>query len=261
MPDFKDPTEIWNDLVKVGVAKTKLKVNKLIVLAVMAGIFIAIGSALFTAVTQDILLGESIGMISLVGGIVFSVGLMMVVFAGSELFTGNNLIVISALAKKSTWRGLLKNWVWVFIGNFIGSLIMVFIMYHSGLVTGAVAERAIAIAQSKISLTWIEALMRGVLCNFLVVLAIAFASGEVDEISGKIFGILFPIMAFVALGYEHSVANMYFVPMGIFLDGGISWGAFFIKNLIPVTIGNIIGGSIFVSAVYWYVYVKKGGKK
>lgn len=259
MPDyFKSPVEIWNFLVNTGVAKIKLKFNKMIVLAIMAGVFIAIGSALFTSITQGLTGEADKGYGSLVGGIVFSVGLMLVVFAGSELFTGNNLIVISTLAKKTTLRELLKNWFWVYIGNFVGALLMVFLMYYSGLLTGLIGERAIAIANAKVSLTFAQALTRGILCNFLVCLAIAFASADVHEI-GKIFGILFPIMAFVALGYEHSVANMYFIPIGIVLAKSttLNLSTMFIKNLIPVTIGNIIGGSLFVSTVYWYIYVRK----
>lgn len=186
---FKSPPEIYESLVEVGVQKVNLPAIKLLLLGIMAGVFIAIGSALFTAVTQGTINGGNAGYASLVGGIVFSVSLMLVIFAGSELFTGNNLIFISTLAKKTTIKGLLRNWTIVYIGNFIGALILVALMYHGGLATGVVGERA---------------------------LAIALASADVHEI-GKIFGILFPIMAFVALGYKHSIANMYFLPMGILL--------------------------------------------
>jgi len=255
---FKSPPEIYESLVEVGVQKVNLPAVKLLLLGIMAGVFIGIGSALFTAVTQDAINGGNAGYASLIGGIVFSVGLMLVIFAGSELFTGNNLIFISTLSKKTTIKGLLRNWTIVYIGNFIGALILVFLMYHGGLLTGAVGERALAIANAKVSLTFMEVLIRGMLANFLVCLAIALASADVHEI-GKIFGILFPIMAFVALGYEHSIANMYFLPMGILLGKSalLNWSTMFAKNLIPATIGNIIGGSIFVGLTYWYIYVKK----
>jgi len=254
----KSPPEVYQSLIEIGVNKVNLPVVKLLLLGIMAGIFIGIGSALFTVVTQGIMNGADVGYATLVGGIVFSVGLMLVVFAGSELFTGNNLIFISTLAKKTTIKGLLRNWVFVYIGNFIGSLILVFLMYHSGLLSGAVGERALAIANFKVSLTFTQVLIRGILANFLVCLAIALASADVHEI-GKIFGILFPIMAFVALGYEHSVANMYFLPAGIMLGKSalLNWGAIFTRNLIPATIGNIIGGSLLVGAVYWFIYIRK----
>ncbi|KKR78826.1 MAG: hypothetical protein UU24_C0024G0007 [Candidatus Nomurabacteria bacterium GW2011_GWA2_40_9] len=254
----KSPPEVYQSLIEIGVNKVNLPVVKLLLLGIMAGIFIGIGSALFTVVTQGIMKGTDVGYATLVGGIVFSVGLMLVVFAGSELFTGNNLIFISTLARKTTIKGLLRNWIFVYIGNFIGSLILAFLMYHGGLLSGAVGERALAIASFKVSLTFTQVLIRGVLANFLVCLAIALASADVHEI-GKIFGILFPIMAFVALGYEHSVANMYFLPAGIMLGKSalLNWGTIFTKNLIPATIGNIIGGSILVGAVYWFIYLKK----
>ena len=258
---FRAPPEIYEYLVKIGIQKVKLPIAKLLLLGIMAGIFIGIGSALFTTVTQGIIDGANIGYASLVGGIVFSVGLMLVVFAGAELFTGNNLMFIGMLDKKITIKELLRNWFFVYIGNFIGALILALLMYYGGLLDGAVGERALAIANVKVSLTFIQVLVRAILANFLVCLAIALASADVNEI-GKIFGILFPIMAFVALGYEHSIANMYFLPAGILLGKSalLNWGTIFTKNLIVVTIGNIIGGAFLVGAVYWYAYVRKGNR-
>ncbi len=213
-------------------------------------------------------------MSSFVTGAVFSVGLMLVVIAGAELFTGNNLMLMSVLDKRANLSKMLYKWLVVFIANFIGSILLAYLYYETNLWKMgdmAVGLSALKIAVMKVNLTFGEALTRGVLCNWLVCLAVWMALASRD-VAGKIVAIFFPIMAFVALGFEHSIANMYFVPLGIFLKNyifvdpalnvaGLTWGNFFIKNLLPVTIGNIICGAFFVGLVYWTVYVRDSIKK
>jgi formate/nitrite transporter len=215
------------------------------------------------------------GLTKFMAGAVFSVGLMLVVIAGAELFTGDNLIVISALEKKVRWGELLKTWVAVYIGNLIGSVLIALLLYWSGLWSmngNLVGAAALKIAGSKVGLTFVQGLVRGILCNWLVCLAVWMATSSKDVI-GKLFAVFFPVMAFVASGFEHSIANMFFIPYGILLKSvpkvveatgktladyaGLNWGTLWTKNLIPVTIGNIIGGAFFVGFIYWFVYLKK----
>jgi formate/nitrite transporter len=200
------------------------------------------------------------GISTLVFASVFSVGLMLVVIAGAELFTGNNLMFMSVLAGEAKFSQMLSKWVIVFIANFLGSLLIVWFMDASGLVSGAVADKALAIAKAKVGLDFAPAFFRAIMCNWLVCLAVWLALAAHDVV-GKIFGIFFPIMAFVASGFEHSIANMYFIPIGMTLDSSlITWGGF-IKNLIPVTLGNIVGGAFFVGTLYWLVFRKCAVKK
>jgi len=212
-----------------------------------------------------------IGFSKILGGAAFSVGLMLVVIAGAELFTGNNLMVSSVMMKEITFSTMLKRWGVVFLANFIGSMIIVFVFYFSGLWKtgdGALGVAAVKIAYTKTALSFGEALWRGIGCNWLVCLAVWMALAA-RQIIGKIFAIFFPIMAFVAIGFEHSVANMYFIPTGILLMSGagfsnvpgvdpniLGWINFFWRNLLPVTIGNIIGGTVFVGMSYWGAYLR-----
>jgi formate/nitrite transporter len=259
--------------------KCRVPTKKFFVLAILAGAFIAFGAELSIMVSHDIGTRMSVGFAKFLAGSVFSVGLMLVVIAGSELFTGDNLIVIAALEKKIRWSELFKAWGIVYVGNFIGSMIIVIMMFYSGLWAtngSVVGATAVNIANAKVHLTFLQALMRGIGCNWLVCLAVWMAMSSKDII-GKIFAIYFPIMAFVASGFEHSVANMFFIPYGIFLKSvpniisatgkpasvftSLNWGTFFVNNLIPVTIGNIIGGAFFVGIIYWYIYLKKEPSK
>jgi len=262
----------------VGVKKAAAGVYQLLVLGFFAGAYIAFGGALATLVGHDASKYVGVGLAQLFAGAVFSVGLMLVVIAGAELFTGNNLMLISALDGRITWGTLLQKWGIVYVANFVGAMLLVGIMYGSGLWrTGnlGVAAKALAIANAKVNLTFHEALLRGIACNWLVCLGVWMAMAG-RQVVCKIFAIFFPIMAFVALGFEHSVANMYFIPLGIVLKAtgqaagayqaafpaaslsGLTWGAFLVKNLVPVTIGNIIGGAGLVGMLYWSVYLKKG---
>lgn len=265
---IKKPAEIAEVIAcSVGVNKCKLPIGKMFVLAIFAGVYIGFGAILCSTVTQDMSTFLGLGMAKFFGGAAFSVGLMLVVLCGAELFTGNNLIMTSALDKQATWLGLAKNWIIVYIGNFAGSLLLVLIWFYSGLWKmggDALGAKAVAIASSKVDLSWVEAFCRGILCNILVCLAV-WMSISAENTVGKIFAIFFPIMAFVASGFEHSVANMYFIPIGILVAGlgvgtpsaNLNWLGFFMNNLIPVTLGNIVGGAIFIGALYWYVYRRK----
>jgi formate/nitrite transporter len=254
--DAHSPREIAALVEAVGVAKARLPALNTLVLGVLAGAFIAFGAMFTTLVTTGNDLGFGIN--RLVGGVAFSLGLILVVVGGAELFTGNNLIVMAWADRKITARQLLRNWGLVFAGNFVGALGAAVLVYLSGVLQlgdGAVAATASQTATAKVALPFVEAFFRGVLCNTLVCLAIwlCFAA---HTVSGKILAIIFPISAFVALGFEHSIANMYFIPLGWLLDADGVTLASFLGNLIPVTLGNIVGGSLFVALVYWLVYLR-----
>lgn len=258
----------------VCVKKVNSSILRLTILGIFAGVFIGFGAQFATLVGHDMGKYLGVGFTKLVMGAVFSVGLMLVVIAGAELFTGNNLVVLSALDKKTTWGRVLRNWTIVYIANFIGSILLVYLIIWSGLWktnnygTGAFALK---IANGKVNLSFLAAFSRAILCNWLVCLAVWMAIAA-RHVVGKIFAILFPIMAFVASGYEHSVANMFFIPKGILLKSysevvnaaglslnslsNLTWGGFLVKNLIPVTLGNIVGGAFFVAFLYWVVFLK-----
>ncbi len=252
----------------VGVRKATSPISNTLILGVLAGVYIGFGAALATLVGHDAAGKVGVGIAQLLTGAVFSVGLMLVVVAGAELFTGNNLMIAGVLGKQYGLGRMLGLWGLVYVANFIGALLLVFIMYHSGLwrmASGALGEQAVAIAKAKVDLPVTQAFFRGIGCNWLVCLAVWMALSAKD-IAGKILAVFFPIMAFVALGYEHSVANMYFVPMGLLLKStftavgmdltSLSWGRFLTANLIPVTLGNLVGGAAFVGSTYWWVYAK-----
>lgn len=266
------PQEIAKSIVGAAQKKTSLAVPSLVMLAILAGAYIALGAVIFTIITNDLAVYIGDGLSRLVGGVSFSLGLILVVLGGAELFTGNNLLVAGYLDKKVSGRQVLSNWFWVFLFNFVGALIVVALFYYSGIWKandGGVAVRIINIAYAKTTLPWTEALFRGILCNWLVCLAVWIAMAGKDAIS-KILAIMIPITAFVAAGFEHSIANMYFIPMGILVQNsevaagllapavlqGITWQAFIFNNLIPVTIGNIIGGVVFVAVAYWTCYLR-----
>jgi len=265
----KAPPEIAQTMCDVGCKKTQLRFDKMFVLAILAGVYIGFGGQLMTTVKVGLSTTLGTGFASFLGGAVFSVGLMLVVIGGAELFTGNNLIVVACCSKKAAVSGLLKNWVVVYIGNFVGSLLLALIVFggfYAYRDPGSMGSLALGIADAKVNLSFIEALCRGILCNWLVCMAVWLAVSSHDTV-GKIFAIFFPIMAFVAMGFEHSIANMYLIPVGLFLkdfaglsaSANLTWAGFIQYNLIPVTIGNIIGGAFFVGVLYWYVYMK--GKK
>jgi len=282
------PGEVAGNACNASKAKTGLPVGKMIVLGLLAGAYIGFGAYLATTVSHDVPAYLGNGISQLLLGSVFTVGLMLVIIAGAELFTGNNMfMMVGALEGTIGWGSLVKNWIIIWVFNFVGALILVFLVFGAfyagdapGLFGGGVGAKAVAIAKGKVELTWFAAFFRAILCNWLVCLAVWLALASKDVI-GKIFGIFFPIMAFVTMGMEHSVANMFFIPMGLMIKGNqtilevaaatatdpeaykaavqsnLTWGALFVKNLIPVTIGNIIGGAIFVGTSYWYSFLRK----
>jgi formate/nitrite transporter len=277
--DCKAPAAVAADLNEnICVKKTRNDPFRLLVLGILAGAYIAFGGELSNIIGHDAAKFVGAGLAAFIKGSVFSVGLMLVVIAGAELFTGNTLITISVLDGKSRFSGLLYNWSIVYVANMIGSLLVAYIMFGSGLFEGpnvAVGAAALKTAAGKASLAFWPAFFRGILCNWLVCLAVWMALTSRNTI-GKVWAIFFPIMAFVASGFEHSVANMYFIPVGILLKGvnevvaaagltadklaNVGLYGFFIKNLIPVTLGNIVGGGFFVATLYWLAYVRKSRK-
>ncbi|NMA55698.1 MAG: formate/nitrite transporter family protein [Firmicutes bacterium] len=273
---FSTPAETAKGLLDVGKAKGNLSGTNMILLGILAGVYIALAAQLATIATNDMgaLYGD--GLTRVVMGVTFTLGLMLVVIAGAELWTGNNLMVPAAYTGVISWGQLLKNWLLVYFSNFLGSLLMVWLMAASGLWQangGAVGARALGIALGKVEISFGAAVARGILCNMLVTLAVIFALAAKD-IAGKLWGMFFPIAAFVTSGFEHSIANMYFVPAGIMLTGdakivellgrdvsGLTWGSFIANNLIPVTLGNLIGGAVIVATGYYLIYIKPSQTK
>ena len=256
-----------------GVAKAALPTLRMFALAVLAGAFIALGAVFSTAATAGLSGALPYGVVRVIGGLTFSLGLILVVVAGAELFTGNNLIVMAWAGRKVTTGQLLRNWAIVYVGNMVGATataVLVFLSGHFDGGGGIVGSNALAIASAKTQLGFPEAVALGVLCNALVCLAVWLCMSA-RSTTDRILAVIFPITAFVAAGFEHSVANMYFIPAGLFLKSGaepgqlasagdlshLTWDAFFVENLLPVTLGNIIGGSLLVGLVYWSIYLRK----
>ena len=253
--DALAPVQIARLVEEVGVNKANLGFIQTLTLSALAGGFIAFGAMFYTVAITGSTLG--IGPTRLIGGAAFSLGLIMVIIGGAELFTGNSLIVMAWASRRITLAALLRNWCIVYLGNLIGAVAVAVLVHISGVLSlgdGAVGATAEAIATDKLALDPLQAFVRGILCNILVCLAVwmCFAARDV---SGKVFVILFPITAFVALGFEHSVANMYLIPVGMLNAGVFNVGGA-IANLIVVTVGNIIGGGVLVALVYWLVYLR-----
>jgi len=251
------PAEIHEVWIGNGVKKGNLKVFKMILLGVLAGLFIGFGAHANIVASQTLATTVDPGLAKLIGASVFPVGLMLVILAGAELFTGNNLMTLAVMDKKITISQMLKNWVVVYIANFVGSVLLAFLVTKTGLYgSEAMAAKAIGIATGKVGLTFSQAVISGIFCNILVVLACWMQAGS-KEMIGKLIAIWFPIMLFVLSGFEHSVANMFFIPLGMFVGADITWAQVWINNLIPVTIGNIIGGAIFIPFFYSSIYGTK----
>lgn len=268
------PSEMAVQAELVGVSKANMSVSKTLVLAMLAGAFIAFGSIFFTTVTAGSTLPY--GITRLIGGISFSLGLVLVIVGGAELFTGNNLIAMAWANKKISTSQILKNWALVYVGNMTGALFVAVLLFFSGqylFASGMVGINILNIAKAKCELGFTQAVTLGILCNILVCLAVWLCFSS-QSVSGKILSIVFPITAFVASGFEHSIANMYFIPEAILvLNHGdtkflslantsaqnyesITWSNYVLHNLIPVTIGNIIGGAVLVGLVYWFVFLR-----
>jgi formate/nitrite transporter len=249
------PQHIAELMVGAGERKAGLPLPTVLILGFLAGAFIALGFLLDIRVIAN-LPHEWGSFGSLIGGAVFPVGLILVILAGGELLTGNMMSLPMALmSKKITVRKLLKNWFWVTISNFVGAIFVAYCFGHIvGLTeTGPYLTKTVAMAQGKLNDTFLQAFFSAIGCNWLVALAV-WLSYSSSEISGKILGIWFPIMAFVAIGFQHVVANMFLIPAAIFA-GHATWMDY-INNFVPVFLGNMVGGSIFVAAAYWFSYLR-----
>jgi formate/nitrite transporter len=266
------PYEMAQKAEEVGVQKAENATSATFTLAVLAGTFIALGAMFATIVATGTTGAWPFGITRLLVGLAFCLGLILVVVGGAELFTGNNLIIMAWASRRVTTLGLLRNWAIVYVGNLVGALgtvILIFSTRQYTLAVGSVGTTALLIADGKVNLGFFQAFALGIMCNILVCLAI-WASFSARSTVDRIAVILFPITAFVAAGFEHSVANMYFIPIGLFIKqfdpafaastglnlSNLTWSNFLASNLLPVTIGNIIGGSLFVGAVYWLVFLR-----
>ncbi len=270
------PAQIARRAEDLGVVKASMDGTRLFVLAILAGAFIGLGAMAATTMwtgTEGIV---PFGIARMLGGLVFSLGLILVVLGGAELFTGNNLMVMALAGRRITLAALLRAWGIVFTGNLVGALgtaLLVFLAGHHLLANGEVGKTALAIGEAKSSLPFVRAFFMGVLCNVLVCLAVWICYGA-RTTTDKLLAVLFPIAAFVAAGFEHSVANMYFVPNALLIQalaGDEFWNltggspsdyptlglAGLVANLIPVTAGNIVGGGVLVGLVYWFIYLRR----
>lgn len=273
--DSYSPKEMANRVENVGITKGNLDFWSTLALSVLAGVFISFGAMFSTFVIHDSLL--TVGFTRLIGGFAFCLGLILVIVAGAELFTGNTLLVMAYVSKKITLKKLLRNWGIVFIGNFIGAIIMVLLVFwsdHWAMNNYKVGAKALQIAIDKVHLSFMIAFIRGILCNIIVCLAVwlCFSCRNTGD---KIMAIIFPITAFATLGFEHSIANMYFISAGLLLKNtaavqgltnpaainSLTYGSFLIKNLLPVTLGNIVGGSIVIGIIYWFIYLRRDAQE
>ena len=272
---FQTITEVIEQNIQNGIKKTNLTTKKLILLGIAAGFFIGIGAEASSLAMHGI---SNVGLARTVAGAVFPIGLMLIVLLGGELFTGNCLISMAVYDKKAKLKGMIRNLTIVYISNFIGAALMAWMINNCGQLNfsdGGAGAFTIKVALGKVGIDPMQAIVSGILCNVLVCLAI-FMAATAKDVAGKCIAIFFPIFVFVISGFEHCVANMYYIPAGIFAAhnplyvakateiygitaeqlSGLNFGTIF-SNLIPVTIGNIIGGMVFVGLLYWYLYRKK----
>ena len=272
--NFLTPSEIAEFAVNVGVKKANLSVIKQFLLGILAGAFIAFGSQVANMAAYDI---SSVSIGKFIAGLIFPAGLMLVLMAGAELFTGNCLMIIAFAEKKISFIKMLRSWLIVYLGNLAGGILIAYLISWSGQLNysaGLLGGFTLKAAAGKVMLSFMNAFVLGILCNWLVCLAVWMSFGAKDGIS-KAVVIFFPIWLFVASGFEHSIANMYYISAGILAKANtlyvnkalelgtsqaavdaLNWGAMFTKNLLPVTLGNILGGSGFVGIIYWFVYLR-----
>lgn len=259
--DAFSPKEIARKVEEVGVTKARLPIRSMLMLGVLAGAFIGLGALYYVIVRSDASLSAAIRQI--LGGMAFALGLILVTVAGAELFTGNNLLILAWADRKISTFELMRSWAVVAIGNFIGAVglaVLVFLSRHAEINDGLVGEEYLRVAAQKIAMPFWTAFFRGVLCNALVCLAVWMALAG-RSVVDKVVAIVVPVSAFVAAGFEHSVANMYLVPMAMLLQGAkgneshvlIGWLGF-LHNLVPVLLGNLVGGSVLVGVVYYLIY-------
>ena len=266
--DAFSPKEIAAQVETIGVAKARLPLVSMLMLSVVAGAFIGLGALYFVLVKSDLSLGFAAGQV--LGGVAFALGLILVVVAGAELFTGNNLLAMAWADGKISTLDLLRNWAIVCGGNFIGAAglaLFVFLSRHPEMNDGAIAEEYLSIAAAKVAMPFWTAFFKGILCNVLVCMAVWMALAG-RSVVDKAVAIVFPISAFVAAGFEHSVANMYLIPLAMLLQtfgnvgataNTVTWVGFF-GNLVPVILGNIVGGSVLVGLVYHVIYRRTPGR-
>jgi formate transporter len=271
------PAEIAHKAEEIGVKKAGLDAPSTVVLAVLAGAFIALGAIFSTTVSAGTAGSLPFGVVRLLSGLVFSLGLILVIVGGAELFTGNNLIIMAWASRRVSTRQLLRNWALVYGGNLIGAISTATLVFASGQYRfgrGAVGNAALDIANAKLHLGFLEGVVLGILCNGLVCLAVWLSYGA-RSTTDKILAIVPPIAAFVAAGFEHSIANMYFLPIALLIRAAapdafwhaigktaddypdLTWTSAVLGNLVPVTFGNIIGGVLLVGVVYWFVFLRK----
>lgn len=273
--NFLTPAETAQSFIGIGNYKVNMPVPKVLISSFLAGAYIALAAQVMTTVTHDMGGPFGVGFTSFIGGCVFGIALVLVLVAGSDLFTGSCLHSIGWLNNSLTSKQVLNNWIVVYAGNFVGSLFLVWMMYSSGIWDGhgsQIGAHAVAIAYKKTHLTFWEAFVRGMGCNWLVCLAVVIVAAGQDTM-GKIAGAWFPVMVFIASGFEHCVANMFIIPAGLVaqLDPSVAsvvmsnhpgWdlstlnlNSFLVNNLLPVTLGNIVSGAGLVGGIYWYLYV------
>ncbi|MGL5440559.1 MAG: formate/nitrite transporter family protein [Filifactoraceae bacterium] len=275
---YNTPRETTKLIIESGCTKALLSIPHMIFLSFIAGVFTAFAAEGSTMAAYNLLSNpDTYGLGRVLSGAIFGTGLMIVIITGGELFNGNNLMIVGLLNKNYSFKSMIKNWIFVYIGNFLGSVFIAYLMYHSKLFNhsnGLLGGMTIRIAVNKINLSFLSALYLGIMCNILICSAVLMAMAAKD-ITGKLFSCFFPIWLFITSGFENSIANMYYIPAGILskndlfyvkaseispttLDS-LNWSTMVINNLIPVTIGNIIGGSFFIGILYWYVH-SNGGK-
>ena len=251
---YVSPAEVCGNFLAVGERKAALPLDQMLVMAVLAGAFIALAGV---ASTWGSMLVENLSLRRLIAGCVFPAGLAMVVLTGTELFTGNCLMSIALLDRRITLPAMLRNWCVVYVGNFIGAAAVAAMAVWGGVFAGK-EDLLIATAMGKI-MPVEQAVFRGILCNILVCLGVLMAAAATDA-GGKVVSLFFPVAAFVMAGYEHSVANMYYLTAGVLAGADLSAADIVLRNLLPVTVGNIIGGAVILGGGYWYMY-RKGTEK
>lgn len=274
------PMDAVKNFINISTTRVKNDPMKIILLSIFAGMFIAFGAAGSSVAAHNI---EVPGLSRLVTGLVFPVGLMMVILTGAELFTGNCMFVMGVLEKKITAKKMMEVLLLAYFGNLIGGVLIAILISQSGqfdYTSGLLGAYTIKVASGKVALTFTKALISGILCNVLVCTAV-FIAGSATDIIGKLFSVFFPILIFVVSGFEHSVANMYYIPAGILATknrelvmtameqyglsaeqiANVNWQRFFINNLLPVTIGNVLGGVFIFALPILYIYREKKGER
>ncbi|WP_352419653.1 formate/nitrite transporter family protein [Proteiniborus sp.] len=253
---FLAPGEIAEATIAIGVKKANHSTINMIILGILAGLYIGFGGHADITIMQTFSQID-VGVSKFLGGAVFPIGLILVIVAGAELFTGNCLMTMALVDKKISIKQMLKNWGLVYLGNFIGSIILAAALVFTGVYKpgSPMAETAFSIATGKMTASVAQIIVKGIFANILVCLAVWMSFGAQD-ITSKAVAIWFPVMTFVMLGFEHSIANMFFLPLAKYIGFEVSWAQMWLHNIIPATIGNIIGGAIIIPLLYYVVYIK-----